>query len=160
MSESSFESPFEAFKAFDLPDDAKSPSAILIGATSPLWGYFMGAAATGMAWWWMTRWAEPANLEAMFGAAERAGAEAFESLDELPQPDVEQAGETVIQFAEQAAEPVVALVEETVEAAPSVAEAIVAPDLPPEPVGGEGAPISPLVAANEEEPETPKPADA
>lgn len=27
-----------------------------IGAASPLWGYFTGAAMLGVSWWWMTRW--------------------------------------------------------------------------------------------------------
>ena len=29
---------------------------MMIGAASPLWGYFAGAALTGVAFWWMTRW--------------------------------------------------------------------------------------------------------
>lgn len=43
--------------------------ALLVGAASPLWGFFAGAAATGVAFWWMTRWTQPANLEAWFGGA-------------------------------------------------------------------------------------------
>ena len=44
--------------------------AVPVGLASPLWGLFAGAAATGAAWWWMTRWARPANLEAMFADPE------------------------------------------------------------------------------------------
>jgi hypothetical protein len=84
---------------------AVSPQ-VMVGMASPLWGLFAGAAATGMAWWWMTRWTSPQNLEALFGAA-TARTEAL-------------------------AEPVAALVE---------------PELPAAPVGGESAPISPVIAA-------------
>jgi len=48
------------------------PEALLrvpVGLASPLWGLFAGAAMSGAAWWWMTRWARPQNLEAMFAAA-------------------------------------------------------------------------------------------
>ena len=59
------------------------PEALLrvpVGLASPLWGLFAGAAVTGATWWWMTRWARPQNLEAMFGAAAR-----FEAAEE-PEP--------------------------------------------------------------------------
>lgn len=36
-----------------------------IGAASPLWWAFAGAASAGVAYWWLTRWARPVNLEAM-----------------------------------------------------------------------------------------------
>lgn len=36
-----------------------------IGAASPLWFMFTGAASAGVAYWWMTRWMRPMNLEAM-----------------------------------------------------------------------------------------------
>lgn len=29
---------------------------MMIGAATPLWGYFTGAALTGMTLWWMSRW--------------------------------------------------------------------------------------------------------
>ncbi|CAN7281330.1 hypothetical protein LJR219_001322 [Phenylobacterium sp. LjRoot219] len=28
----------------------------VLGAATPLWGYFAAAAVSGTAWWWMTRW--------------------------------------------------------------------------------------------------------
>jgi hypothetical protein len=54
----------------DLPRDLPRPfsAELLVGAASPLWLYFSSVAATGAAWWWMTRLA-PKNLEAMFAAA-------------------------------------------------------------------------------------------
>ena len=42
---------------------------LLMGAASPLWGYFAASAVSGVAFWWMTRWTRPVNLEAFFAAA-------------------------------------------------------------------------------------------
>ena len=43
---------------------------VMIGAASPLWGYFTGAALAGIGWWWMIRWAQrPAAFETMIDAA-------------------------------------------------------------------------------------------
>lgn len=65
---------------------------VMVGAASPLWAYFGVAAAGGLAYWWMTRWARPVNLEAMFArsapAAEPA-IEAAETVAELPFEAVE-----------------------------------------------------------------------
>ncbi len=36
-----------------------------IGMFSPLWVAFVAATGTAVAWWWMTRWATPVNLEAV-----------------------------------------------------------------------------------------------
>lgn len=41
--------------------------ALMMGAASPLWSYFAVAAAGGLAFWWMTRWTRPLNLEALYG---------------------------------------------------------------------------------------------
>lgn len=62
---------------FETPDVPRVPH-LMVGAASPLWGYFGGVALGGMAFWWMTRWTRPANLEAMFDAALRAMAPAEE----------------------------------------------------------------------------------
>jgi NADH-quinone oxidoreductase subunit E len=35
-----------------------------IGMISPLWLAYGAAASAGVAWWWMTRWAKPVNVEA------------------------------------------------------------------------------------------------
>jgi hypothetical protein len=43
-----------------------------IGAASPLWFLFAGAAATGAAYWWMSQWVKPVNLEALMGEATKA----------------------------------------------------------------------------------------
>ena len=145
-----------------------------VGLTSPLWGLFAGVAVSGATWWWMTRWARPENLEAMFGAAAKTEAVVEAEVEVLAAPaeDVakavveaveavaEAAPEPIVEAfmapaaeAEAAAEPVVEAVAEAVEdeiedAAPApVLEALVdaEPDL--EPVGGEAAPISPALEA-------------
>ena len=138
-----------------------------VGLASPLWGLFAGAAVTGATWWWMTRWARPENLEAMFGRGAVAKSEAavtpdaavveVEALEAVveaaPEPVIEAIAEPVIQ-AEAAAEPVVEAAAEVVEeAAPTpVLEALAeaTPDL--EPVSGEAAPISPVLEAIAEAP--------
>jgi len=50
---------------------------LMIGAASPLWAYFAGAAMAGMGWWWMMRWMRPAELEAMLEAAAEPALEAL-----------------------------------------------------------------------------------
>ena len=50
------------------PSESVTPAAALhvpIGAASPLWFMFTGAASAGVAYWWMTRWMRPMNLEAL-----------------------------------------------------------------------------------------------
>lgn len=57
------------------PSDAAGvPSANLeshlripVGVLSPLWFVYAGAAGAGAAAWWMTRWMQPVNLEAVWG---------------------------------------------------------------------------------------------
>lgn len=48
---------------------SRASSALLMGVASPLWSYFGAATAGGIAFWWMTRWTRPMNLEAMFATA-------------------------------------------------------------------------------------------
>jgi hypothetical protein len=61
---------------------------LLIGAASPLWGYFTGAAVAGMTWWWMTSWMRPAGPKPapalpvrLMGAVEGPVGEALASGD-------------------------------------------------------------------------------
>jgi hypothetical protein len=129
---------------------SKDPQALIripVGAASPLWGLFAGAAMSGAAWWWMTRWTRPANLEAVFGAAEAAAtAETSAEVQALSAPVVE-----AIEEVPAALEPVVEAASDTVEAAiegatpAPIVEALI--EAAPEPVGGEAAPISPVLEA-------------
>jgi len=105
----------------------KAGPAMLIGAASPLWGYFGTAAMGGLAYWWMTRWMQPVNLEALFGRAWTRTAGAMEPA------------------------------RAAVELAPQVlAPAETAPE-PPTPafaaVGGESAPVSPVLEVAAQAPE-------
>jgi len=125
--------------SFDLPEipQPRLSPALLVGAASPLWSFFAAAAAGGVAYWWMTQWARPVNLEAMLGKAEAAPV-----LGPVVEPMVE------------AAEAVA----ETVVEAQAAVTAPVLDETPPA-VGGEAAPISPaLEAAPLSEPQpTPEP---
>ncbi|HWF76726.1 MAG TPA: hypothetical protein VN694_06060 [Caulobacteraceae bacterium] len=51
-----------------------------IGAVSPLWAMFGAAAGAGVAWWWMTRWAQAVNVEALAGFAAAQVRQAAESV--------------------------------------------------------------------------------
>jgi hypothetical protein len=102
-----------------------------IGAASPLWAYFTGAAMTGAAWWWMTHWMRPASVEAIARAAMAAPALAMAEAAQL---------ESMV---EAAVEPAL---EAIVEAAGGpVAEALVSDAAPTLPVGGEAAPFGAAV---------------
>lgn len=163
----------------------KDPQAMIrvpIGAISPLWGLFAGAAVSGAAWWWMTRWARPANLEAAFGAVETTAAKVEANVEALAAPVVE-AVEALPAAVEAAAEPALdalqaasaaaqtaadpvldavaeapAALEPVIDAAADAAETVIeaAPAAPvadalieaaPLAVGGESAPISPVLEA-------------
>ncbi|MDQ0462563.1 putative flap endonuclease-1-like 5' DNA nuclease [Caulobacter ginsengisoli] len=100
-------------------DDAAKALRLPLGAASPLWFAFAGAAAVGAAYWWSTRWMRPVNIEA---------------LTALQETVVEAAVETV----EATVEAVEVVADAVVEAAPEpVAEAVAA--VIPEPV----APVTP-----------------
>jgi len=119
--------------SFDLPEmpETRMSPQLLLGVASPLWSYFGAAAMGGVAYWWMTRWTQASNLEALFGGAARAAV--------LPVPLVEATMEAAVET-----------VEAAVEAAEEVIEAVEAPvseAISEAPVGGEAAPISPLVEA-------------
>ena len=75
------------FETPDMPEPKALPK-YFVGAASPLWAYFGTAAAGGVAFWWMTRWAQAANLEAMFGQTVKLVAEPVVEVaaDLLPEP--------------------------------------------------------------------------
>jgi hypothetical protein len=102
----------DAQKAFHLP----------IGAASPLWLMFAGAASAGVAFWWLNRWRNMTNLEAVLSpslaapVALEAAAEpveaavlepAMEAVEAIaPEPRVEVAPEPALDvLLEAAAEP-------------------------------------------------------
>ena len=116
-------------KLFETPDPAKTLN-FQVGVASPLWGLYAGVTGAGMAYyWWLSRWREVTNLEAVLAPVEPdAAPEPVEPVIEAaPEPVVEAAPEPVI---ETAPEPVL-------EAAPAPA---------PEPVA-EPAPEAPAPAS-------------
>lgn len=134
----------------------------LIGAASPLWAYYLAAAAGGMAFWWATRWMLRENLEAAFDAAEGAHAKAFAETPPLSRSFAP----AVFVPAQETPEPTApaetqnepAEITETVAAAgpelaaprtngSDVVEALAAPEMPSTPIGGEAGPISPVLDA-------------
>lgn len=44
--------------------DAQKAMSLPVGAASPLWLMFAGAASAGVAYWWLNRWRNATNLEA------------------------------------------------------------------------------------------------
>ncbi len=78
-----------------------------VGAASPLWFLFAGAASAGVAYWWMTRWADRTNLEALLAAPAPV------------EPDVPAPAADVVR-----PEPVVAVVESVEAAQAVVAQAV------------------------------------
>ena len=66
------------FPVLDTPQadfDTESALRFPIGAASPLWLAFASAAGAGVAYWWMTRWTQYANLAAFDGFAPSVAAE-------------------------------------------------------------------------------------
>lgn len=109
---------------------------IVVGAASPLWLMFGGAAVAGASyWWWANRWREAVNLEAVMALAPEPVAPPAESLAVLesePEPIVEavslaaEATETALDAAQEIAETVAApLVDAVVAANADLAEQVV-----------------------------------
>ena len=87
------------------PNESVTPATALhvpIGAASPLWFMFTGAASAGVAYWWMTRWMRPMNLEALLPspAADAAPLEEAAILTEAFIEPLIEAAEPVLEAAE------------------------------------------------------------
>ncbi|MEW5683845.1 MAG: hypothetical protein AB1942_02890 [Pseudomonadota bacterium] len=130
---------------FDLPalPEPRVSTQFLVGAASPLWGYYGAAAAGGMTYWLMTRWTQVANLEALFGAVAKAPEAVAEPAETMVEAVTPMVGLATVDAAPEPvggeAAPITALVEALIpepepEAAP-VVEAIVEPvvEAAPEP---------------------------
>jgi predicted flap endonuclease-1-like 5' DNA nuclease len=87
---------FEATRTY-----AQRALALPIGLASPMWAVFGAAAGAGVAYWWMTRWTEVFNVEALAGAA-RVAERAQETVEEA----VSRAASTVAQSGRELAEAV------------------------------------------------------
>ena len=56
------------FPSADLAQErAERALKLPLGLVSPLWAMFGAAAGAGVAYWWMTRWTQAANIEALAG---------------------------------------------------------------------------------------------
>jgi predicted flap endonuclease-1-like 5' DNA nuclease len=166
VSSSSFFPEFHADKI-----EPETAPRFVVGATSPLWLMFGGAAVAGAAyWWWASRWREAVNLEAVLALAPEPVAPATEAeaeaiLAAAPEPVVEavteavETAEVVLDAVEEAvetlAEASTALVEAatdaTLDAVEEVVEPIVAVEADPAPavpevVAAEAAPVELAVA--------------
>ena len=94
-------------KSFTLP----------MGLANPLWLAFGAAASAGAAWWLMTRWASPMNVEAMFGAAKTT----------TVKTPAKQVLTTVEPAAEKTPETTPVVLEVALAVAPAIVEAVAAP---------------------------------
>ncbi len=128
-------------------ESPETPSApnLLIGAASPLWAVFGGAAVAGATWWWWSnRWREAVNIEALIALAPEpvsrgvldepaptliaTPAEVVEAAVAEVEPIVETVAAATVEIVETAAEVPVALAEASVEVVEAVVETV------PEPV--------------------------
>ena len=124
----------------EVKSDAIEPQLaprLVVGAASPLWLMFGGAAVAGAAyWWWASRWREAVNLEALMALAPEPVAPALESeaiLDAAPEPILEAfvpevvAPDEVLADAVEAAETVADASEDTASILAESAVAVVEP---------------------------------
>lgn len=85
----------------DMSPQSPNPFYVPLGAASPLWLMFAGAASAGVAFWWMTRWTAATHLEAAFGAVDQPLAapapEPEAIVFEEPAPLVEAVEEMVVE---------------------------------------------------------------
>ncbi len=119
VSSSSFFPEFHADKI-----EPETAPRFVVGATSPLWLMFGGAAVAGATyWWWASRWREAVNLEAVLALAPEPVAPAAEAeaiLAAAPEPVVEAVTEAV-----ETAEVMLDAVEEAVETLAEASTALV-----------------------------------
>lgn len=111
---------------------------VAVGAASPLWLMFGGAAVAGASyWWWANRWREAVNLEALMALTPEPVAPPAESvavLEVAPEPVAEpvveavaETTETVLDAGQEIVEAAVAPLAQTVAANEDVAEVVAAP---------------------------------
>ena len=123
-----------------------------LGAASPLWMMYAGAASLGVALWWSTRWMRPVNLEAV-GVLKAKVADATEAVETAVEQTVELAQASVEAVAETVETAAADLTETVVEATPEPVEVIAA--VIPEPVAPEPVAPEPVAEAPVAAPVTP-----
>lgn len=120
-------SPYAESDFIPTAQDAEKAMILPLGFSSPLWFAFTGVATAGVAYWWMTQWARPVNIEAgqMVPVVEAAAEDVVEALvaDELVLEEaVEEATEAVMDAAEDVTETLMEAAEPILEPAPAVAD--------------------------------------
>lgn len=101
--------------------DANKALSLSLGMASPLWLAFAGAAMAGSAFWWMSRWTRPDNLEAMLELPTTAPALAANAAAQVAEV-VEPVAEVVEIAATAAATAVEVVADETMAVAEAVAD--------------------------------------
>lgn len=64
-------------------------ASAMVGAASPLWGYFAGAAMSGVAFWWAAKFVQPASYEALFARLPAPEPRSFAAVEEAVEEAVE-----------------------------------------------------------------------
>jgi predicted flap endonuclease-1-like 5' DNA nuclease len=104
--------------------DVNKAVSLSLGLASPLWFAFAGAAVAGSAFWWMSRWTNPANLEAILElpatGAPAAPAAKPDAVVEVVEPVAEIAATAAETVAEVVAAETAAMVEGLAEVDPVV----------------------------------------
>lgn len=127
--------PFENFTPS--AKDAEKAMSLPLGLASPLWFAFAGAATAGVAYWWMSRWSRPVNIEAgevppeaepVVAQAVAAYEAALEAVEEITEtlaaaaPVFEAAAEPLVEAVQESAETLVETTQESVEPVVAVAD--------------------------------------
>ncbi|MDB5456055.1 MAG: hypothetical protein JWP92_1640 [Caulobacter sp.] len=108
--------------------DVETTPKVMLGAASPLWLMFGGAAMAGATWWWWSnRWRESVNLEALMALRpEPVAPSAPADLEEPVAPALASApAATLFDAVEPVIQATVAAVEDTLDAVTETVEAIV-----------------------------------
>lgn len=77
----------EAAQTPDLPKPMIANA--VVGAASPLWGYFAGAAMSGVAFWWAAKFVQPASYEALFARLPAPEPRSFDAAEDAVEAVVE-----------------------------------------------------------------------
>jgi len=81
-----------ATETSELPRIEIKPEALTrlpLGVASPLWGFYASAALSGVAYWWMTQWTRPVNLEALFNQAAATAQPVVDAVEAVTETVVE-----------------------------------------------------------------------
>lgn len=112
--------------------DTEKMLSLPMGAISPLWLMFAGAATVGAAYFWSRTFFKPTNVEALFNASDALTGATVEVVETVVETVTVQA-EAVVEAAEAVAETLTETVDAAVEAAPAPVQEILAA-VAPEPV--------------------------